>query len=224
MAEFSNNVKKKSLLRSVHSVLSKELKTGISTIEQRLLKLKTLKKSDRGRYLRLLKNEGFNEQECATLLKHLNANLRNSKIYELKDPKAIACYGDVVLKNNIRGFKGKTLDILVAINKSMRPPFVWLMGDCKFEEKPYRFSLFLDPDRFRDEVDEKFENVIKWFNNSNEQFCRTRMIIVTNEACAQCQRMLQNLRLGNEPHSIVKGNYVFVTVDSIIKQIRHRMK
>ena len=224
MAKFSDNVKKKNLLRPVHSVLSNELRKGIKTITQRREKLIKYKKTDQQRYNKLLKDEGFTELDCSTLLKHLKSNLERSEMHELSNTCAVACCGDTVLKKNISGYTGKVLDVLVAVNKNLKPPFVWLMGDCKFEEKPCRFSLFADSSRFRDEVDEKFENVIKWLGDSGEQFCRTRMIIVTNEACAQCQRMLQNLQLGKEPHSIVKNNYAFITVDTITKQIRHHGK
>ncbi len=219
MAELSNNVKTKGLLQPIHVILSNELKSGIDVVNRRREKLIKFKKTDRRRYRKLLSDEGFNEQECATLLKPLKSNLKKSEMYSLKYTNALACCGDIVLKKSISGFTGKVLDVLVAINKVLRPPFTWFIGDCKFEEKPYRFGLFLDADRFREEVDAKFENVFRWLDKVDEQVCKKRMIIVTNEACAQCQHMLNKLRLGKEPYPIAKQDYIFLTVDSIMKRI-----
>lgn len=215
---FSSHVRKQ--LKPVLDVLLQELECGIQRVENRCARLQAARRVSEAAYRKLVKAEGFREEDCNRLLTHLRGDQLIFHQLAGTTEDLPACCGDACLPGMCPGFDGKPVDILVNVSNTPPKAFLWVLGDCKFELKPSGWVLFKCEPNFREEVDDKFENVETHFRRLGERVHDERVVCVTTQAYAQCYRLLQGLRLGKEPHAIIKNRYVLHTAETISKYLR----
>lgn len=218
LSDFSSHVCKQ--LKPVLNVLRLELECGIQRVENRHARLQAPRRVSGAAYRKLVEAEGFREEDCNRLLTHLRSDQLVFDQLAGTTEDLPACCGDACLPGMCPGFDGKPVDFLVNVSNTPDKTFFWVLGDCKFELKPDGWILFKYEINFREEVDDKFENVESHFRRLGERVHDERVVCVTTQAYAQCYRLLQGLRLGKEPHAIIKNRYVLHTVKTISKYLR----
>ena len=223
MGAFAKNIRRQagSMLKPVLDVLCAELDGNKADVQDRLNRLVALK-GKKKELDRLVSSEGFKEVDCRMLLKHLSDEIAEARNLTLSRPDRLACCGDSCLAGNLPEFSGKVLDVLILATQGMKATVCWMGGDCKFGLKPHSYGLFTNERSFREEVDEKFENVSAHLQRIGERLHNRRLILVTRHAFPQCQRMFNSLKMGKKPHGIIKGNYSFQTITTMANQLKKR--
>jgi len=180
-------------------------------------KLVQLRQNNHEAYDRLVREQGFNEDECRDVLRDIEGDIEKCFCCEVDENERIACVGDAVIG---KLFNGRRVDVLVVVSSLTNSVFAWLVADCKFSMKRPSYGTVCDKNNFEYDVAAKYDAVYSDLKNECEPVWRKRLILVTTEAKGIVQRYVRQSSLSESHPLMGNGDYVLCDVDGISSKVQ----
>ncbi len=193
----------------LHQVIQNELQRNL---DEKLDLLERLKSASKEEFVALVRNEGFNCEECQDLIRSLRSAISRCDCMKAAEDTRDTCCGDDVIG---KLFPGRRLDIITVVSSVDIPICACVLADCKFAMKRPLYCTIHDENNFEHDVAEKFDAVCEDLKNDSVSVWSRRLLLVTSEAARILKRMVNQKRLGSS-HPLVCGNaYILCDVEDV---------